>query len=275
MAAYIELAIAVADQEQKDILVALLTEAGASGFEETHAVLKVIIPQENYEASVYKEIIEQNDLKYSISIIEERNWNAEWEAGFHPVVIDDFCIIRAAFHEAKPGMQHDIVITPKMSFGTGHHATTHMMVKAMQGISFNGCQVFDFGTGTGVLAILAEKLGASSITAIDNDSWSIENAEENFNSNNCCKILLFNSEEFSKNIVYDVILANINRNIILQNMGVIKQHLAKDGVVLLSGLLTGDEPVIMDQARKQDLTCCRRFEMDGWICLQLKSNKEF
>ena len=160
-----------------------------------------------------------------------------------------------------------------MSFGTGHHATTHMMVKAMAGIAFNGSRVFDFGTGTGVLAILAEKLGAASITAIDNDAWSIENAEENFNSNNCGKILLFNSEEIHVNELYDVILANINRNIILQNMGAIKQHLAKEGVVLLSGLLSGDEPVIMEEARKQDLALHQRFEMSGWICLQLVSSK--
>jgi ribosomal protein L11 methyltransferase len=123
------------------------------------------------------------------------------------------------------------------------------------------------------LAILAEKLGAGHITAIDNDAWSIDNAGENFNSNNCDKILLISSEIIPVEGMYNVILANINRNIILQNMGPIKQHLAKDGVVLLSGLLSGDEPVIMDEARKQGLKLTQRFEMSGWICLQLESDK--
>ena len=273
MGVYMELAITVADQQQKDILVALLTEAGATGFEEGRDYLKVFIPAADFDEPLFKEIIEQNDLKYSISIIEDRNWNADWEAGFQPVVIDDFCIIRAAFHEANPAVLHDIIITPKMSFGTGHHATTHMMIKAMAGIPFSGSRVFDFGTGTGVLAILAEKLGAGSIAAIDNDAWSIDNAMENFNSNNCYKILLSNSEDIFNGTVYDIILANINRNIILQNMGAIKQHLAKAGVVLLSGLLTGDEPVIMEAARQQDLALNQRFEMSGWICLQLVSSK--
>ncbi len=273
MGAHIELAIAVADQQLKDILIALLTEAGAEGFEEGRDYLKVFIPEWNFDEPSYKQIIEQNCLKYSISVIEDRNWNADWEAGFQPVTIDDFCIIRAAFHEANPAVQHNIIITPKMSFGTGHHATTHMMVKAMGGIAFNGSKVFDFGTGTGVLAILAEKLGAENITAIDNDAWSIENAEENFNSNNCAKILLISSEVIPVEEVYDVILANINRNIILQNMGAIKQHLAKDGVVLLSGLLSGDEAVIMEEARSQDLTISQRFEMSGWICLLLVNGK--
>jgi ribosomal protein L11 methyltransferase len=148
-----------------------------------------------------------------------------------------------------------------------------MMVKAMEGLAFAGKQVFDFGTGTGVLAILAEKLGAEQITAIDNDEWSINNSEENFNSNNCHKILLFKDESIPSEGVYDIILANINRNIILQHMASIKQHLAKDGVVLLSGLLTGDEPVIMETALQQHLILCQRFEMNGWICLQLVKSK--
>lgn len=273
MAAHVELAIAVSDQQQKDILIALLTEAGAAGFEEGRDYLKVFIPRLDFEEILYKEIIEQNNLKYSISVIEDRNWNADWEAGFQPVLIGAFCIIRAAFHQPVANVQYDIVITPKMSFGTGHHATTHMMVDAMAGLSFTGRNVFDFGTGTGVLAILAEKMGAGSITAIDNDAWSIENADENFNSNDCSKILLINSEKIIEKHPYDIILANINRNIILQNMGAIKQHLAKDGVVLLSGLLTGDEPVIMEAAGKEALELQQRFEMDGWVCLQLVSSK--
>jgi ribosomal protein L11 methyltransferase len=215
---YIELKIEVTDSRQKEMLVAQLSVVGANGFEEEKNLLKAFIAPENYNEWEAKQIIEQTGLTYSISIIEERNWNAEWEADFKPVLVGDFCGIRAAFHKASDSVKHDIIITPKMSFGTGHHATTHMMVKAMEGLDFSNKTVFDFGTGTGVLAILAEKAGAKAITAIDNDEWSINNAIENFNSNSCHKILLSNNKEITGEGVFDIILANINRNIILQNL---------------------------------------------------------
>jgi len=269
MSRYIELTIQVTDALQKEMLVAQLTEAGANGFEETRSTLIAFIAEEDYIETVAKKIIESNDLRYSVSVIEEKNWNAEWESGFEPVMINNFCAIRASFHEPNNAVEHDIVITPKMSFGTGHHATTHMMVKAMQGLDFNDKTVFDFGTGTGVLAILAEKCGAKSIIAIDNDQWSISNASENFNANNCHKILLSSGEEVFGETPYEVILANINRNIILENLAAIKQHLAAGSVLLLSGLLTGDEPIILEEAQRQQLKLEQRFEMSGWICLQM------
>ena len=269
MARHIEIIIKVTETVQKDILVAQLAAAGANGFEETRNSLVAFIAEDDYDETAVKEIIEKSDFKYSISVIEDINWNAEWESGFEPVIIDNFCAIRAAFHEPNKTVSHDIVITPKMSFGTGHHATTHMMVKAMQGLDFTGKTVFDFGTGTGVLAILAEKCGAKEITAIDNDEWSISNAAENFNGNDCHKVLLNKAESIFVEALYDVIVANINRNIILENLGAIKQHLADGGVVLLSGLLTGDEPIILEEASRQQLRLAQRFEMSGWICLQM------
>ncbi len=124
-------------------------------------------------------------LSFSKTIIEETNWNQVWESNFDPVIVDDFVAVRAHFHEPIKNVQHEIVITPKMSFGTGHHATTYMMMQQMRELDFAGKNVFDFGTGTGVLAILAEKLGAQKVIAIDNDDWSIENADENVKRNNC------------------------------------------------------------------------------------------
>ena len=129
--------IEVADSLRKEMLIAQLSAAGANGFEEEKNLLKAFIMDEDYNESESKEIIEKNGLKYSISVIEERNWNAEWEANFKPVQVGNFCIIRAAFHEANNSIKHDIIITPKMSFGTGHHATTHMMLQAMEGLDFN------------------------------------------------------------------------------------------------------------------------------------------
>ncbi|MEO5592573.1 MAG: 50S ribosomal protein L11 methyltransferase [Chitinophagaceae bacterium] len=267
MPGYIELKIAVTDSLQKEMLIAQLSAIGIIGFEEEKNLLKAFIKEDEYNEFESKDIIKQYGLTFSVSIIEDINWNAEWEAAFKPVVIANFCTIRAGFHEENKSVKHDIIITPKMSFGTAHHATTYMMVEEMENLEFTGKAVFDFGTGTGVLAILAEKSGAGSITAIDNDDWSINNAIENFNSNNCSKILLFNSQEIPSNSIYDIILANINRNIILQNLETIKQHLATNGVLLLSGLLTGDEALIIEEARKHHLRLKHRKEMDGWICL--------
>jgi len=267
MSAYIELSITARDSQLKELLIALLTEAGADGFEEEKNLLKAFIATENYSAEIFRQILQQNGVEYTVSTIEETNWNAAWESGFAPVKVGRFCTIRAAFHEADNDVQYDIIITPKMSFGTGHHATTHMMIAAMEKLDLYEKTVFDFGTGTGVLAILAEKMGAAQVTAIDNDQWSMENAMENFNANNCHKVLLFNHEVMNENVVYDIILANINRNIILQHLASIKQHLAASGVVLLSGLLTGDKPLILDEAHKQQLELKQEFEMNGWICL--------
>ena len=273
MPRYIQLTITVAGKPEKEILIAQLTDAGAHGFEEEKNLLKAFIADPVYEADRFAAIIRQQGATCTVSVMEETNWNAVWEAGFAPVQVSDFCVIRAAFHAPPEGVKYDIIITPKMSFGTGHHATTHMMVSAMQGIDFLGKSVFDFGTGTGVLAILAQKMGAAQVTAIDNDPWSIENAMENFISNGCHKILLFNHEEIKINAVYDIILANINRNIILQHLGSIKQHLSANGVVLVSGLLTGDRPLVLEEAQRQQLELKHEFEMSGWICLLMVSNQ--
>jgi ribosomal protein L11 methyltransferase len=273
MPSHIELQIIVTDNSVKEILIAQLANAGASGFEEGRDWLKAFIPEKDYQSFLFKEIIESKILKYSESIINDRNWNAEWEAGFAPVIINDFCAIRAYFHGAIPGVQHNIIITPKMSFGTGHHSTTHMMVEAMAGIDVSGKRVLDFGTGTGVLAILAEKLGAAAVVAIDNDEWSIANAKENFDANNCHKILLNNTDSITGDGTYDIVLANINRHIILENMAAVKQHLAPAGVVLFSGLLTGDEPVVAAAADSQQLVCSGRLVKEGWLCLLMINSK--
>ncbi len=264
---YIQLNITVSDTAVKDMLVAALSAAGANGFEEEKNLLKVFIAEDVFNEEIFLPLVQQHGLSYTSSVVEETNWNAQWEAGFTPVQIGNFCVIRAAFHPPVTAVQHDIIITPKMSFGTGHHATTHMMVEVMQELDFTSKSVFDFGTGTGVLAILAEKMGAREITAIDNDAWSIDNAAENFNSNDCHNILLFNQGNIFGEAVYDIILANINRNIILQHLPALKQHLAPGGVVLLSGLLTGDRQLIVEQAQQQQLELGKDFEMNGWICL--------
>ena len=173
MSEYIQIEFQQITSVQSDILLAQLSSIGFEGFEEEENLLRAFIPSENFDEVLLKEITSFNNLSYTQSRIEETNWNAVWESNFDPVIVDDFVSIRADFHEPIKLVEHEIVITPKMSFGTGHHATTYMMIQQIREIDFTEKTVFDFGTGTGVLAILAEILGAEKIAAVDNDDWSI------------------------------------------------------------------------------------------------------
>ena len=176
--------------------------------------------------------------------------------------------VRADFHKPLTGVEHEIVITPKMSFGTGHHATTYLMLREMKKISFLGKKVLDFGTGTGVLAILAEKCGASEILALDNDDWSIANAAENISQNDCSRIKLLLSENLLRESVYDIILANINRHVLLDNMEVLSKILSATGILLMSGVLAEDRGLMEDTARKFRLKMVGIEEKDNWLCLR-------
>lgn len=255
--------------EQKELLLAALSDIGFDGFEEGHDYLVAYALPGDYDELELKNIASDYSVTYNTEQVAEQNWNEQWEQSFQPVVIGNFCAIRASFHPAIAGVQHDIVITPKMSFGTGHHATTHMMVQWMEKIPHRGKTVLDFGTGTGVLAILAEKLGASSIEAIDNDDWSIENARENIIANSCKCINLEKADRLSFYRQFDVILANINKNVLLANMGELQQHLIGEGVLVLSGLLQGDRQSIEASANLHKLKIIGELEKNGWIALQL------
>jgi ribosomal protein L11 methyltransferase len=264
---YIEIQIPVAEQWQKDMLIAHLFELGYDGFEEERLLLKAYIEEPVYNEAALQQVLFPLTLSFSKSAIANRNWNAEWESAFEPVIVDDFCVIRAGFHAPVNTVTHEIIITPKMSFGTGHHATTYMMVEAMRELDLRDKKVFDFGTGTGVLAILASRMGAKEVTAIDNDDWSIENAAENFQGNNCPGIILRKAESMQQESCFDIILANINRNVIVAQMSIFKQHLTKNGVVLLSGLLKTDEEKVLETAGANGLVLGGRREKNDWICL--------
>jgi ribosomal protein L11 methyltransferase len=234
--------------------------------------MSAYIPEDQYNEQDIKDLTAGADLPFTKEIIPPRNWNEEWEQNFQPVIIDSFCAVRAHFHTPVAGVQHEIIITPKMSFGTGHHATTYLMIRHMQSLSFAGKKVLDFGTGTGVLAILAEKLGATSITAIDNDEWSIVNAQENISLNHCSKINVEAADRLQMNDTFDIVLANINKHVLINSMAGIKQHLTQDGVVLMSGLLTGDRSDIEKAALQENLSVFEAKEKDNWLCLMLKKN---
>lgn len=254
----------IANPHQQEELIALLDEHHPSGFEQTDETLNAYFEEQHFEKETVLPILE--GYQYTSTEIEEQNWNALWEQNFQPVVVDDFCAVRAHFHAPVNGVAYEIVITPKMSFGTGHHATTYMMMQQMRNIDFRGKQVFDFGTGTGILAILAEKLGAAKITGIDVDEWSIENARENFERNGCTNCTVTQGSQLPDE-TYDIILANINRNVILAYMEQLVGKSRTGGIVLLSGLLAADETAIGEAAVQSGLRYEYKTERQGWISL--------
>lgn len=267
--AYIEIRFNQPSEEAGDILIAMLSDLQYEGFEEEQNILKAFIPKSLFNEEQLKELADQFQLKYSVTELPDTNWNKVWESNFQPVIVENFCAVRAGFHEPVKDVEYEIIITPKMSFGTGHHATTYMMLQQMQDIDFKGKHVMDFGTGTGVLAILAEKLGAASVIAIDNDNWSIENAAENFKNNSAQNIDLRLANQPITNGFCDIILANITRNVIQENFPLFNKYLGDKGILLLSGLLSEDEEHIVSMASTYSFVLDKRLQRDNWISLKL------
>jgi len=260
-----------ANQEQQEILISQLSDLNATGFEQTNSHLLAYFDESSFPSYDINQLLE--GYKYVTHTVEEQNWNAVWESNFEPVVIDEFVAVRAHFHEPIPQVQHEILITPKMSFGTGHHATTHMMIEQMRSIDFKDKSVFDFGTGTGVLAILAEKLGASTVDAIDNDEWSIDNAAENIQKNHCVKVDVRLSSTIDDTKQYDIILANINRNVIIKYLPYLTKALKPEGYILFSGLLNTDEDDMRVIFHEHSLKFIKQLERSKWISLLYVNKK--
>jgi len=269
----IQIKIAVDSSDTTNLLIAQLNELGYEGFEELDATLLAYCPEPGFDEPALQALLAPYGVNYQKNIIAAQNWNAVWESNFSPVVVDDFVAVRAEFHEPIKGVEHEIVITPKMSFGTGHHATTRMMMQQMRGLDMHGKTVFDFGTGTGILAILAEKLGASSVIAIDYDEWCIINATENTLRNSCSVIQLSQADTPPETgEKFDIILANINKNIILQFLPALANMLNKGAYMLLSGLLAEDEQDILSACTDSSLNHLSTVALDKWICILLSIN---
>jgi len=271
---HLQIRIPAADISVQEILIARLEDLGYEGFLQEASYLDAYIREEQFDADVLTELLSRWQLSYSRQALPERNWNEEWERNFQPVVVGSFAVIRASFHAPVQGVLHELVITPKMSFGTGHHATTYMMIQAMEKLDLRGKTVLDFGTGTGVLAILADKSGAADVLAIDNDDWSIENARENMVENHASRIRVEKIDTIPAGSGFDIILANINKHIILKELPSMKQQLNKGGVILLSGLLHEDFQDIENESLKNDLPISERLNEGGWICLRLTKKDE-
>ncbi|WP_373056567.1 50S ribosomal protein L11 methyltransferase [Zunongwangia sp. H14] len=259
-------------QPASEILVAELGYLGFESFVENEDGITAYIPLEEYEedllAGVHILQSEEFEITYSKSEIEQVNWNKEWEKNFSPIMVEDICSVRAPFHP-KPEADFDIVIEPKMSFGTGHHATTHLMIRQILDNNWKGKTVLDMGCGTGVLAILAALKGAFKIDAIDIDNWCYLNTLENIERNDCPHI---NVEEGGAELLegrkYDSILANINRNILLKDMSYYLAALNKGGEIFLSGFYTEDLQVIKKAALSSGLNYKNHLEKNNWVAVK-------
>ncbi len=259
-------------QPAVEILIAELGYAGFESFAETEEGVIAYIQKEEWNQSILEDIqilnSDEFSISYTIEEIEQVNWNQEWEKNFNPIEVDDLCTVRAPFHE-KPTTLYDIIIEPKMSFGTGHHETTHMMIQHILKNDFNNKSVLDMGCGTGVLAIFSEMKGAKQIDAIDIDNWCYLNSIENVERNKCKHISVFEGDASllrSKN--YDIIIANINRNILLNDIKIYASCLNKNGMLLLSGFYKNDIPIVEEECNKFMLKLDEKLERNNWVSLK-------
>ena len=255
-----------------DILVAELGSVGFESFTENEDGVVAFIQEADWNESLLNDvqILESDEVSFSYEVeeIEQVNWNKEWENNFDPIVVENEVSIRAPFH-SNPNLKYDIVIEPKMSFGTGHHETTYLMIKHLMALDLRGKKVLDMGCGTGILAIFAELKGAEQIDAIDIDAWCYENSVENIERNHCQNIKVYEGDaSMLKAKTYDVIIANINRNILLNDIGVYAESLNANGELYLSGFYTEDIAQINETAEKNGLVLSKKFERNNWVGLK-------
>ncbi|WP_147677962.1 50S ribosomal protein L11 methyltransferase [Algibacter pacificus] len=255
-----------------EILIAELGYAGFESFVENEDGVTAYIQKEEWYTDILKGIqilnSDEFEIIYEFDEIEQTNWNEEWEKNFNPIIVDNACSVRAPFHE-KPETTFDIIIEPKMSFGTGHHETTHMMIQHILKTDLKDKSVLDMGCGTGVLAILAEMKGAKPLDAVDYDNWCYLNSLENVARNNSKHITVIEGDaSVLKGKRYDVIIANINRNILLQDMAAYAACLNKNGMLFLSGFYAEDIPKITAECEKYLLKFEEKLERNNWVSLK-------
>lgn len=263
-------------QPAVEILLAELGNVGFESFVETETGLEAFIQKEEWNPDILDDIYVLNSEEFKINFeykeIEQVNWNTEWEKNFEPITVDNICHVRAPFHEQK-NLQFDIIIEPKMSFGTGHHETTHMMIQHLLKLDIKSKKTLDMGCGTGVLAILAEMKGAQPIDAVDIDNWCYLNTQENIERNNCKHITPYEGDvAIIKTKAYDLIIANINRNILLNDMPKYVKALNKEGDLLLSGFYKEDLNLIQESCISLGLTFVNLLERKNWIAAHFKKS---
>lgn len=257
----------------KEDFAGLFFDIDNEGIEEKEATLDIYLNDAQQISSIEQinEICATYQLSYTVSTLENKNWNAQWESSFQPILMDDFVYVRATFHPQTKLTQHEIIIEPKMSFGTGHHATTAQMMQNMRSIHFENKTVLDCGSGTGILAILAEKLGAKNCIALDYDEWCYTNCLENIQLNNCTKIEAVHGEITQyKSQKFDIILANIHRNYLVDSMETLSNCLADDGYLLISGFYESDSAILLNKALEYNLIANYHTTQNNWSCIILQ-----
>jgi ribosomal protein L11 methyltransferase len=260
---------------EMEILMAKLAEIGYDSFMECDEGLMAYIPIDNFDESLLDDLvtINQKKIKYSFKTIKEQNWNEVWESNYDPVTINNRVYIRAPFHASRKDIQYEILVDPKMSFGTAHHETTALMMELLLEEDMINKKVLDMGCGTGILAILSEMMGAIDIDAIDNDEWAFNNSLENVEKNNCKKIYVQLGDAGKlKAVEYEYILANINRNVLLKDIPVYATHLVKNGILLLSGFYTEDLEKIESSTNENNLSLDCKLMKNNWVAARFIKN---
>jgi ribosomal protein L11 methyltransferase len=267
---YIEVIIEIPDNQHElsEILLAYLSDYFES-FTEEQSLLKAYTSEKEFSEDFTNQICKKFNVKYKTNIISSKNWNEEWEKSFKPVVINKLLHIRAPFHNPIPGIKNEIVIEPKMAFGTGHHETTFLMCKLMSTYNFSKSSVLDMGCGTGILAIYSFLLGANNITAIDIDEWSFYNCTENCNTNKCnnIKIIQGDVESIPEYENYDFILANINFNVLINDIEKYTNKLNSNGKLILSGFFELELDRIKKICQANGLLFDKYLEKNRWIAV--------
>lgn len=261
----------------RDILIAELSEIGFESFIEIENGIQAYIQAGMFSEELLRQISILNNPEFKVDIkineIEEQNWNEVWEQNFEPINVNNQCYIHAPFHNKKNEIKYNIEIEPKMSFGTGHHETTFLMIDELLKMDLNDKNVLDMGCGTGVLAILTEMKNAENILAIDIDEWAYNNTIENVNRNSCKKIeVLKGGAELLNGKKFDVVIANINRNVLLKDMENYAKSLSLNGEILLSGFFMSDKEILLEETKKYNLQLISSNQKNDWTLLHLKLN---
>jgi ribosomal protein L11 methyltransferase len=261
-----------------DVLISELGEIGFDSFVPTEVGIDAYIPEIEFNESKLENLLSdfpfEASIDYKVTQIESKNWNEEWEKHyFEPIVIGDECVIHSSFHKNVPKAKYDIVIDPKMAFGTGHHETTSLVIGRLLQMDLNGKSLLDMGCGTAVLAILAAMRGAKNIVAIDIDTWCTENSIENLKMNNISGVnVQLGGAELLTGLHFDIILANINRNILLADMEQYASCLSSGGELYMSGFYTQDIPLIEAEANRLGLKLIDYHEKNNWVAVKTVKN---
>jgi len=261
------------NSEHKELLSALLPDYGFEGLEELESSLKGYILQKDFSADTLNDFLKQFslDISFTEQLLPNKNWNEAWEKSYEPIVVADSVIIKASFHQTNKSYPFEIRIDPQMSFGTGHHETTQLMTEMMLGMDFQDKSVLDFGSGTGVLSILAHKMKATRVVAIDIDEWAYNNIIENMEKNYAQHIEpLLGGADALPDERFEIILANVNKNILLESMEILLSRLIKNGIILFSGLLLQDESEFVQSAQKNGLILLEKKTKNEWVSLKFQ-----